>query len=48
MGAFFRAAGQGDGSKGIVVTAEVVNGDTFPMRYLPYVTIVEEKQHQHL
>ncbi len=44
MGAFFRAAGQGDGSKGIVVTAEVVNGDTFPMRYLPYVTIVEEKK----
>jgi hypothetical protein len=35
---------QGGGSKGIIVTAEVINGDTFPMRYLPSVTIVEQKR----
>ncbi|HAQ71484.1 MAG TPA: DUF4294 domain-containing protein [Flavobacteriales bacterium] len=34
---------QGVGSKGIVMMAEVIDGDTFPMRYLPYVTIVESK-----
>lgn len=31
---------QGDGK---VMIAEVINGDTFAVRYLPYVTIVEEK-----
>ena len=35
---------QGNGGKGIVMMAEVINGDTFPVRYLPYVTIVETKR----
>ena len=29
--------------KGFVVTAEVIDGDTFPVKYLPYVTIVEDR-----
>lgn len=32
---------QGDG---IVMLAEVIDGDTFPVKYLPYVTIVEERR----
>lgn len=44
IGSFSSAFAQGGGAKGIIVTAEIINGDTFPMRYLPSVTIVEQKR----
>lgn len=30
--------------KGIVMLAEIIDGDTVPVKYLPYVTIVEERR----
>ncbi len=44
LGALQLSYAQGDGAKGIIMVAEVIDGDTFPMRYLPSVTIVEEKR----
>lgn len=44
FGALQLTYAQGDGAKGIIMVAEVIDGDTFPMRYLPSVTIVEEKR----
>jgi hypothetical protein len=32
------------GRPGIVMLAEVFEGDTFPVKYLPYLTVVEEKR----
>lgn len=29
--------------KGIVMLAEVINGDTFPVKYMPYVNVVDER-----
>jgi hypothetical protein len=40
-GAFNPAQAQKDG---IVMLAEVIDGDTVPVKYLPYVTIVEERR----
>lgn len=44
LGFGFTSKAQIQTEKGIMMIAEVFDGDTFPVKYLPYLNIVEEKK----
>ena len=43
LGAMPRSAQAQTGSDGIVMIAEIFDGDTFPVKYMPYIDIVAER-----